>query len=217
MPCFLTVSFLFALYGLCIMQLEALPGMRRSRVSIGALLLPVFLIVLAIAVLSSWFLGSWDEMLMLLTLVVPAAAFYTCVKEIRESRPSPLMLVLFALFLAALCFITIISRDGSRSTKVLFGFYRTGRAISTGSLWPMKHVMENVLLFMPFGFLWAACVPGRRAEMLRAGLYALVLSAMIESLQYLLVIGECDLEDVFANVLGAWMGLGVYRLFKLAR
>ena len=29
--------------------------------------------------------------------------------------------------------------------------------------------------------------------------------------------GECDLEDVFANVLGAWAGLGVYRLFEHTR
>lgn len=217
MPCFLTLAFLLALYGLSIVLLEALPGMRRSRASLSAVLLPVFLIILAIAVLASWSLGSWDEMLMLMTLVVPAAAVYTCVKELQESKPSPLMLALFVLFIVALGFITIISRDGSRSTKVLFGFYKVSQAISTGSLLPMKHVAENILLFMPFGFLWAACVPGRRGQLLRVVLYSLILSAMIESIQYLLVIGECDLEDVFANVLGAWGGLGVYRLFERAR
>jgi uncharacterized membrane protein len=217
MPCFLTLAFLFALYGLSVTLLEALPGMRRSRASISAVLLPVFLIVLAIAALASWSLGSWDEMLMLMTLVAPAAAVYVCVKEIRESDASPLTLALLALFLLALGFITVISRDGSKSTKVLFGFYKISKAMTTGSLLPMKHVAENILLFMPFGFLLAACVPGKRGQLLRAGLYALVLSSTIESIQYLFVIGECDLEDVFANVLGAWAGLGVYRLFERAR
>lgn len=217
MPCFLTFAFLSALYGLSIGLLEALPGMRRSRASLGAVLLPVFGVVAAIVSLASWSIGSWDEMLMLMTLVVPAAAIYTGVQELRESEPSPLTLTLLALFFVILGFITIISRDGSRSTKVLFGFYKVSQAISAGSLLPLKHVVENILLFMPFGFLWAACFPGKCGQLLRAGLYALVLSATIESIQYLLVIGECDLEDVFANVLGAWAGLGVYRLFEHTR
>ena len=217
MPCFLTFAFLFALYGLSIGLLEALPGMRRSRASLGAVLLPVFGVVAAIISLASWSIGSWDEMLMLMTLVVPAAAIYTGVQELRKSEPSPLTLTFLALFFVVLGFITIISRDGSRSTRVLFGFYKVSQAISAGSLLPLKHVAENILLFMPFGFLWVCCVPDRRDQLLRVGLYSLVLSAMIESIQYLLVIGECDLEDVFANVLGAWAGLGVYRLFEHIR
>lgn len=217
MSCFLTCALLLALYALCIGFLEELPGIRLSRSSLSAAMLPALVIVLAIIMLASWSLGSWDEMLMLLTLLVPSVAVYTGVRELRRSSTPPLTLALFVLFLLVLGFITIISRDGTGSTEVLFGLYKLEKTVRTGSLLPMKHVAENVLLFMPFGFLWAACIPGRRDLLLRVGVYALVLSAMIESIQYLLVIGECDLEDVLANVAGAWAGMGVYRLFQRTR
>ena len=46
--------------------------------------------------------------------------------------------------------------------------------------------------------------------MLVAGI---VFTTSIESIQYALRIGECDLEDLVANVLGALLGWGGYKLF----
>ncbi len=215
MPAFLTCALILCAY---LMSIQALASSRYVRVSLSrlsALLLPVALIILAAISLCALSLGSWDDMLMLLTVALPFAAAVSGIFFLRRCRDDlhPVMTVLFLVSLLAVGFVTLFSRDGSSSTKVLFGLYKMKKAIQTGSVLPLTHILQNILLFIPFGFLICACCPDKKHHLFTALTYALLLSCTIESLQYLLVIGECDLEDVLSNVLGAWAGLGIYKLY----
>ena len=215
MPAFLTCAFVLCAY---LMSIQVLASSRYTRVSLprlAALLAPFALVVLAIVAVCSFSLGSWDDMLMLLAVLLPPAAVVIGVHSIK-SRLNDLnicMVVLFVMSLLAVGYVTLFSRDGSTSTRVLFELRNITRALKTGSLLYLKHLIMNVILFMPFGFLLCASCPERCNRLLTVFTYALLFSCAIESLQYLLVIGECDLEDVLGNVLGAWAGLGVFRLY----
>ena len=219
MPAFLTCALVLCAYLMSILALGSSKAVRVSASRLAVILLPVALIVLAAISLFTLVLGSWDDMLMLMTVLSPAAAIcigmrglHSCRKEINRG-----MTALFLLSLLAVGYVTLFSRDGSTSTRVLFGLRNIGRAIKTGSMLHLRHLLQNVILFMPFGFLLCACCPGRSDNLAAVLTYALLFSCAIEAMQYLMVIGECDLEDVLGNVLGAWAGLGVYRAYLSTR
>ena len=215
MPAFLTCSFILCAY---LMSIQALSLSRYVKVPLrrlAALLAPVACVMLAAVSLCALSLGSWDDMLMLLAVLIPTAAAFMGASRIRSYRETlhPVMTALFCAFLLAVGFVTLFSRDGTSSTKVLFGLTKLHKAIQTGSMQPLKHILQNILLFMPFGFLLCACRRDRACAWPSVFTYALLFSCTIEAFQYLLVIGECDLEDVLSNVLGALAGLGIHRLY----
>lgn len=215
MPAFLTCSLFLCAYLMAVQALGASRSIRMSPFRLAAALAPVAFILLSALCLFSFSLGSFDKMLMLMTVVSCATAVYLGVQGLRRARGglNTAMTALFLLSLAAVGYITLFSRDGSTSTRVLFELRNITRALKTGSLLYLKHLIMNVILFMPFGFLLCASCPERCNRLLTVFTYALLFSCAIESLQYLLVIGECDLEDVLGNVLGAWAGLSVFRLY----
>lgn len=219
MPVFLTCSLTLCAYLMSVQALAASGSIHVSRSRLSWMLLPVVLMVFGIFFVCSRSLGSWDNVLLLLTLLVPAAAAVMTIRGIRRWRTemSLRMTALFAASVLAVGYVTLFSRDGTSSTRVLFGLRNITRAIQTGSLLHLKHLVLNIILFVPFGFLLSSCCPGRSDRVIVVITYALLFSAAVEALQYLFAIGECDLEDVLGNVLGAWVGLGLFRLYRLVR
>ena len=65
----------------------------------------------------------------------------------------------------------------------------------------------NVLLFVPFGS-GLACVLERRVRrpLLLCTLIAAGLSALVETLQYLVSSGMCEVDDLICNTFGGWLG-----------
>lgn len=73
------------------------------------------------------------------------------------------------------------------------------------------YVIENVILFIPLGML----VPikcGALRRFYRMLILALMISAAIESLQYVFACGKTEVDDLITNVFGAWIGYGMYRM-----
>lgn len=68
--------------------------------------------------------------------------------------------------------------------------------------------INNILVFIPFGVLF----PGKRWKWLL--LTAVLLSAVIEAVQYVFNLGWCELDDVICNVLGAAIGFGLWKMNK---
>ncbi|MBR4040438.1 MAG: VanZ family protein [Clostridia bacterium] len=215
MPAFLTCALVLGAYLMSVLALGSAKTLRASTAQLCVFLAPVALIVLATLALCAMSAGSWDDMLMLMAVLSPAAAAGLGIRGLGRWRSSLSrgMTALFLLSLLAVGYVTLFSRDGSTSTRVLFGLRNITKAFRTGTLLPLKHLFMNILLFMPFGFLLSACCPGRSDSLAVVFTYALVFCCAIEALQYLLVIGECDLEDVLGNMLGACAGLGVYRAY----
>ena len=68
---------------------------------------------------------------------------------------------------------------------------------------------QNMVLFMPFGFL--LCAMSNQSRTARILLLGLLLSLFIEGCQLLLRIGSFDTGDILHNVLGTYLGVRLYR------
>ena len=67
-------------------------------------------------------------------------------------------------------------------------------------------IVLNILLFIPLGFL-----TGRKGW--KAILYGFLLSAFIELIQYIAVLGYCEADDVLNNTIGAAIGSLLFKKF----
>ena len=77
-----------------------------------------------------------------------------------------------------------------------------------------REILLNIALFVPLGYFLAAVLDGvdvKRFGLLAAGL-SLIVSVAIEGMQYVDGLGLAEWDDVFNNVLGACLGIGVYTL-----
>ena len=82
MPAFLTCSLVLCAYLMSILALGSSRAVRVSASRLAVILMPVALIVFAAILLFALALGSWDDMLMLMTVLSPAAAMY----PVRRNR-----------------------------------------------------------------------------------------------------------------------------------
>lgn len=70
--------------------------------------------------------------------------------------------------------------------------------------------MDNILLFIPFGFFLSAIEGGGKRVILTGA----IVSASIEIIQYIAALGLAEIDDVISNTLGAVIGFGVWRLMR---
>lgn len=120
---------------------------------------------------------------------------------------------LFVTYFLAVLFITLLSRQGTHNTSVITEFVLP-QALRDPDR--MRHILQNVALFAPLGVLLPAM--HRR---LRGWYWVLLcgmgLSTMIETIQLLAAAGQCDVNDIAANTLGALLGYGVFCLLNIGR
>lgn len=120
---------------------------------------------------------------------------------------------LFIIYFFVLCNIVYFSREpGSRIGVDM-------RLFSTWGITNQEHayVIENVILFIPFGILFPACLP-EKVSVLTIFTGA-ICSVSIEYIQYRTGCGYCQLDDVVTNILGTVIGYIVFmvchrRLYK---
>lgn len=77
------------------------------------------------------------------------------------------------------------------------------------TLEPLVGVAQNLVLFMPFGFL--LCGAAKRSRTAGILLLGLLLSLLIEMAQLLLRLGWFEVDDVLHNALGTLLGVQMYR------
>lgn len=74
---------------------------------------------------------------------------------------------------------------------------------------PLIGVMQNLVLFIPFGFL--LCGATKRPRMVRILLMGFLLSLLIELCQLRFRLGWFETDDVLHNTLGTLLGIRLYR------
>ena len=77
------------------------------------------------------------------------------------------------------------------------------------TLEPLVSVAQNLVLFMPFGFL--LCGATKRTHTVRILLVGFLLSLLIEICQLLLRFGWFETDDILHNTLGTLLGIRLYR------
>ena len=100
--------------------------------------------------------------------------------------------VLIALYVFFILWMTLFTRD-TRAARIFRGLFWEARM---GYWWD---IVLNILLFIPLGFLL-----GDKGW--KAILYGFLLSAFIELIQYIAVLGYCEADDVLNNTIGTAVG-----------
>ena len=127
-------------------------------------------------------------------------------KRGKERLPLPAVSCL-VMYVAILLAITYFSRESGT---------RNGIDLELFSTWGINnrnnaYVVENVLLFIPYGFVLAWAVP-RQRNFLRNLLTGAVTSLAIECMQLVTGRGYFQIDDILTNIAGTVLGYICYML-----
>lgn len=132
----------------------------------------------------------------------------------KRQTLSRLVPVLFLLYLVVLVWIilfklsfSIRELDTIRSINLIPFYYAT----SVGTHFHLKEVLENVLIFAPFGIY--LCMLRQESTFPQKAALILGTSLALETAQFILSIGASDITDLITNTLGGILGIGIYHLF----
>ena len=75
----------------------------------------------------------------------------------------------------------------------------------------LLNIGGNILISVPFGFL-LPCLFKRMRSFISSITIAIITVVIIELLQLLFMVGSCDVDDLFLNVIGAIIGFGIWKL-----
>lgn len=112
----------------------------------------------------------------------------------------------FFMYIVVLLFITVLSREGGSSKGIDLKLFSTW-GINTRN---NAYVIENILLFIPFGALCAWVIPAAR-RLWSCTLIGAIVSLGIEFLQLITGTGFFQIDDVLTNTVGAIVGYILYR------
>lgn len=133
-------------------------------------------------------------------------------RRVRKKKApfSVLAITCFMMYTVVMLFITFLSReDGSRKGIDLELFSTWGINARNNAF-----VIENILLFIPYGFLCAWVFPKAR-KLSACTLIGAMTSLGIECLQLITERGFFQIDDVLTNTLGAFIGVFCFRcIFK---
>ena len=167
---------------------------------------------------------AFDGVIPLFVFTAVVAGVIFAVIHLRNpglSRKRIFVNVLFALSVMAILFITLYPKDpgptGEQNINLIPFKSMTemiANAVSPGV--PLRNIVLNILLFVPFGFLFGARGTVRRHLVLKGTLAGLLLSGGVETVQYFLG-RTTDVDDVILNTFGALVGCGAWKMVDMKK
>lgn len=140
--------------------------------------------------------------------IVLLAAVNFLRKRRKKEAAAMLPVVLFGFYLSVMLVITFLSRESGGGSVFDLKLFSTWGINNRNN----AMVVENVLLFIPYGFLgcWAF---ERTKSFLWCTLLGAGTSLSIECLQLATGRGFFQIDDIMTNTLGAMAGYLLFRLF----
>ena len=135
-------------------------------------------------------------------IVIPLVLSFVIFSSMVGKKQNEFFLILC---IAAIVYMTLLFRDNDSSGNS--GLLRYYRRILFDSE-ARADIIKNIWLFIPFGVVLYRLYPSKIIL-----LVPIVLSALIEGIQWFAGIGTCELDDIISNGLGGWIG---FRMSKLA-
>lgn len=128
--------------------------------------------------------------------------------ERKKGIASKIPVAVYAVYLAILLVITFFSRESGSSAG--------GMDLELFSTWGINtrnnaYVVENVLLFIPYGFLCSLAFP-RARSFFRCAWFGAMTSVTVEWLQMVTERGFFQIDDILTNILGTMVGFVIYWL-----
>jgi len=133
-------------------------------------------------------------------------------KYMARKKYFPIFFLL--VYLLFIFYITLYTRSFSLTQSCNPDLFWSYAAWVQGKPGHGREILLNIALFVPLGYFLAAVLDSsavKRFGLLAAGL-SFVVSVAIEAVQYVDGLGLAEWDDVFNNVLGACLGIGVYKL-----
>ena len=124
----------------------------------------------------------------------------------------PFCRVVLIIYVLLIFYITVLHRTHKDDIVHKFTLFWSYKAIADGKIELLTENLMNIFAFIPLGLLLGFSY--YRIEWWRVLLIAMVVSGLIEALQFLLGRGFCEFDDVFHNVIGCMIG---YVTFIIAR
>lgn len=124
--------------------------------------------------------------------------------------------IMFIVSVLGILYITLV-RKGTQTREIyLLPFHIFSEAASETDFY--RSLLMNIFLFVPFGIFAPFSLPdglktGRK--ILIAVFAAVVLSVIVEAVQYFFCLGRCETDDVLSNTVGAVIGSVSYILYKI--
>lgn len=127
------------------------------------------------------------------------------------------IVIIFALYLCLLFFVTLFEPGSRHSSSVqhlnLLPFASIVSYIRKGGGALLVNIIGNILVFMPAGFL-LPMLGIRLSTLLRVAFACMLISVLIETLQYFTTTRVTDIDDVILNVTGGVAGYICYALVR---
>ena len=136
--------------------------------------------------------------------VAAVAVWLTNVRRKRKQKPPVrwVPVTVFCVYMAVLIVITFLSREsGSRSDVFDLELFSTWGINNRNNAF----VIENVLLFIPYGLFYCWNF-SRGRKILRCTFLGAVISLGIETMQLVTGRGYFQIDDIVTNTLGAFIG-----------
>lgn len=134
-------------------------------------------------------------------IVIPLALSVVILSAFAGKKQNVILLIFCIM---AIAYMTLLFRDSeSAGYSGLLRYYRR-ILFDSGA---RADIIKNIWLFIPFGAVLYRLHP--KTAIL---LVPIVLSALIEGIQFSARIGTCELDDVISNGLGGWIGFCMGRL-----
>lgn len=185
---------------------------KQATPLIAIALLVMYAAVSAIVLMMLSTLGSMEMILMgllvLLAGTVMMISLFGIFRYFRDLKKG--WLTVFLLYLLGIAYISIFSRSESRDAVIRMVPFASLKQTGAESGNMLNHMLLNVAMFVPMGVLLPMICPtylSRWSYILGIGLMSTV---AIEAIQLVLALGQCDIDDIIANVLGAVAGYLVY-------
>lgn len=120
----------------------------------------------------------------------------------------------FFAFAAILLYLAVFKRIGNFGQRDLelvpFSCYHTVLTIYN-SFDSYKLILDNILVFVPFGVLVPNLLSkNQKHKLLISAALGMMMSVLIESLQYAFSLGCTELDDVINNTIGCVIGCGIF-------
>ena len=132
-------------------------------------------------------------------VVIVAAAVAIVLSFVLGRRGNAVLLILYV---GAIAYMTVFFRSGGESRLELRLFWAYRQFFRDPTM--RKEIMDNIWLFIPLGTILYRLYPKKLIL-----LVPVLLSVVIEVLQYVLGIGLAEVDDVISNSLGGVIGIGL--------
>lgn len=153
-------------------------------------------------------------------VIVVAVVFWAVimrVKLIKTVKATKIVNgVLLVVSVLGIIYITLMRKGTYVREIYLMPFHIFSEAAGETDFY--RSMLMNAFLFVPFGIFTPFSLPDKlktNRKILITVSSAMLLSVIVEALQYFFCLGRCETDDVLCNAVGAVIGSLSYILFKI--